>query len=129
MPNRQARYLRQHMTPQEVKLWVHLKAWRANGIRFRRQAPRFGYLVDFVCLKRRVVVELDGSGHNRFRQRQRDQTRDSRLQAAGFKVLRFTNHEIDASLPLVLDAIYDALDLGEAPTPGLRPDPPPSGEG
>jgi very-short-patch-repair endonuclease len=49
------------------------------------------------------------------------------LQRAGFRVLRFWNHDIDANLPGVLDAIHEALTT--PPTPGLRPDPPRAGEG
>jgi very-short-patch-repair endonuclease len=129
MANKQARYLRQHMTPQEVKLWVHLRALRATGFHFRRQAPRGGYLLDFVCLKHRLVVELDGSGHGRHHQAIHDRERDSRLAAAGYRVLRFWNRDVDENLRGVLDMIFAALESGAAPTPGLRPNPPPSGEG
>jgi hypothetical protein len=51
------------MTPQEVKLWVHLRSWRKRGFHFRRQSPREGY-IDFVCMKHRLVIEVDGGQHN-----------------------------------------------------------------
>jgi very-short-patch-repair endonuclease len=60
MANELARQLRKTMTPQEVKLWVHLRKWRSRGFHFRRQAPRGGYIVDFVCLRERLVIEVDG---------------------------------------------------------------------
>ena len=57
MANEIARSLRKRMTPQEVKLWVHLRSWRKRGFGFRRQAPRDGHVIDFVCLKHRLMVE------------------------------------------------------------------------
>ena len=61
MANQIARRLRKTMTPQEVKLWVHLRELRDRGYHFRRQTPRLNYILDFVRLKRRLVVEVDGS--------------------------------------------------------------------
>jgi very-short-patch-repair endonuclease len=63
MANEIARSLRKRMTPQKVKLWVHLRAWRKQGFHFRRQAPRADYIVDFVCLKQCLIVEIDGGQH------------------------------------------------------------------
>ena len=56
MANQLARKLRKTLTSQEVKIWVHLRSWRNRGFHFRRQSPRDGYIVDFVCLKHRLVV-------------------------------------------------------------------------
>ena len=64
MANEIARRLRKTMTPQEVKLWVHLRSWRQRGFHFRRQSPRAGYIVDFVCMKQKLIVEVDGGQHN-----------------------------------------------------------------
>jgi very-short-patch-repair endonuclease len=113
------------MTPQEVMLWVHLRAWRRErGYHFRRQMPRFGYILDFACLPARLVVEVDGGRHGGLR----DEIRDRRLREAGFRVLRFWNNEVDENLEGVLQTILDALT--ESPPTGLRPVPPPhSGEG
>jgi very-short-patch-repair endonuclease len=109
MANEIARSLRKRMTPQEVKLWVHLRSWRAQGFHFRRQSPREGYVVDFVCLKRRLVVEVDGGQHNFDRHALRDAERDGRFVARGFKVLRFWNNEVDRNLQGVLETIDEAL--------------------
>jgi very-short-patch-repair endonuclease len=62
--NEIARSLRKRMTPQEVKLWVHLRSWRKQGFHFRRQAPRDGHILDFVFLRHRLIVEVDGGRHN-----------------------------------------------------------------
>jgi very-short-patch-repair endonuclease len=77
MANEIARSLRKRMTPQEVKLWVHLRAWRKHGFHFRRQAPRDGHIVDFVCLKHRLIVEVDGGQHNFNAHAKRDLARDN----------------------------------------------------
>src|SRR5262249_57336206 len=76
MANEIARSLRKRMTRQEVKLWVHLRSWRELGFHFRRQAPRASHIVDFVCLKERLIVEIDGGQHNFDTHAQRDAERD-----------------------------------------------------
>jgi very-short-patch-repair endonuclease len=128
MANEIARSLRKRMTPQEVKLWVHLRSWKKRGFHFRRQAPREDFIVDFVCLKHRLIIEVDGGQHNSDAHARRDAKRDRRLASEGFSVLRFWNNEIDRNLDGVLMLIDDAL---HNPPPG-RPSadhPPPSGEG
>jgi very-short-patch-repair endonuclease len=99
MPNEQARSLRRRMTPQEVKLWVHLRQWRELGHHFRRQSPRQGYIVNFVCPKGKLVVEVDGGQHGHHGHAVRDRERDSVLRKReGFRVLRAWNSEIDRNL-------------------------------
>jgi very-short-patch-repair endonuclease len=129
MANEIARRLRKTMTPQEVKLWVHLRSWRARGFHFRRQSPRSGYIVDFVCMKQKLIVEVDGGQHNFDDHAARDRSRDRRLMRDGFRVLRFWNNEVDRNLDGVLTAIDSEL-RGSAP-PGGPADrhPPPAGEG
>ena len=97
------------MTAQEVKLWGHLRAWRKQGFHFRRQAPRDGYIVDFVCLRNRLIIEVDGGQHNFDAHVRRDPQRDGRLAREGFRVLRFWNNEIDRNLEGVLTLIDEAL--------------------
>ncbi len=106
MANEIARVLRKRMTPQEVKLWVHLRALKDQGLHFRRQVPREGYIVDFACLKSKVVVEIDGAQHGEEGHLRRDAERDLRLATAGFKVLRFWNNEVNENLDGVVETIY-----------------------
>jgi very-short-patch-repair endonuclease len=129
MANEIARQLRKTMTPQEVKLWVHLRSWRKRGFHFRRQSPRLGYIVDFVCMKHKLIIEVDGGQHNSDEDAARDRSRDRRLVRDGFNVLRFWNNEVDRNLDGVLTVI-DAELRGSTP-PGGPSDrhPPPSGEG
>jgi very-short-patch-repair endonuclease len=129
MANERARQLRKSMTPQEVKLWVQLRSWRSRGFHFRRQAPRGGYILDFVCLRERLVVEVDGGQHGAGGQVTRDGVRDDYFAMRGFKVLRFWNNDIDRNLAGVLDCIDRELRNCQSPTPALRADPPPDGGG
>src|SRR3954451_6369473 len=98
MANEIARRLRKTMTPQEVKLWVHLRSWRKRRFHFRRQSPRAGYIVDFVCMRHKLIVEVDGGQHNFGENAVKDRRRDRRLMRDGFHVLRFWNNEVDGNL-------------------------------
>jgi hypothetical protein len=72
------------MTPQEVKLWVRLRELRQQGYHFLRQAPKGRYIVDFVCLKSRLIIEVDGAQHGFDSHVSRDTKRDSYLPTADF---------------------------------------------
>jgi very-short-patch-repair endonuclease len=109
MADERARRLRKTMTPQEVKLWVHLRALREQGYHFRKQAPLKGHIVDFVCFRYRSIVEADGHHHGFDKHRERDAIRDARLAGDSFRILRFSNHDIDRSLNAVIDTIFHAL--------------------
>ena len=129
MANPVARRLRKTMTPQEVKLWVHLRSWRERGFHFRRQAPCVGYVVDFACVKHRLVVEIDGGQHNFDAHQVNDAKRNRKLGQSGFRVLRFWNSDVDRNLPGVLQTI-DAVLRETAPHPAASGGhPPPPGEG
>ena len=101
-----ARTLRKRATTAERILWHRLRGSQL-GVKFRRQVPLEGYIVDFVCFEKKVVVELDGSQHAAPVHRQRDAQRDAMLERLGFRVLRFWNHEIYDSLDAVLNGIYE----------------------
>ncbi len=109
MANERARALRKAMTPQEVKLWVRLRELRRQGYHFRRQSPRGAYILDFVCLRHRLVVEIDGGQHSFDRNVMRDLRRDSCFADRGFRTLRFWNAEVDHNLDGVVETIWHAL--------------------
>ena len=92
-------------------MWGWLKTLRKEGFHFRRQAPYRGYYLDFVCLNRMLVIELDGPSHGTDESREYDAARDHALMRLGFRVLRFQNRTIDQHMPSVVDAIYEALSL------------------
>jgi very-short-patch-repair endonuclease len=126
VPNKNARELRKRLTPQEVKLWVKLRALDGTGSHFRRQAPIGPYIVDFVSFKWRTVIEVDGGQHGLRKGARADEERDAFLRSEGFKVLRFWNSDIDRNLNGVIETIMGVLN---SPTPALRADPPHKGEG
>jgi len=98
-----SRALRRNATPQERILWGHLRDKRL-GVKFRRQAVIDDkYIVDFVCLEKNLIIEVDGSQHA---ENEMDLVRTEYLQKRGFKVLRFWNKEINTSLQSCLETIY-----------------------
>src|SRR5437762_14362133 len=86
-----ARQLRKDMTEAERKLWRHIRGEQL-GVKFRRQHPFKDYVLDFVCLEKQLVIEVDGSQHGEAVTK--DLARDSALRKAGFRVLRFWNNEV-----------------------------------
>ena len=99
-----ARHLRRVMTDAERRLWRELRAHRFAAWHFRRQHPVGPYIVDFICLAARLVIEIDGGQHSP----DRDGRRTAWLEAAGFRVLRFWNNEVLANSEGVLQAIAEA---------------------
>jgi len=89
-----AKRMRRTMTDAELKFWNAVRAHRLEGLGFRRQFPVAGYIVDFACPERRVVVEIDGSQHGEVVQSERDTVRTNRLRADGWTVLRFWNDDV-----------------------------------
>jgi very-short-patch-repair endonuclease len=112
MANQNARNLRKRMTRQEIKLWMRLRELRRLGFHFRRQSPILEYIVDFECRKAMLVIEVDGGQHNLEPAIEADRIRDDTLRNAGYRVLRFWNHDIDQNLDGVLTVIRDALNEG-----------------
>ncbi|MEQ8699893.1 MAG: DUF559 domain-containing protein [Bauldia litoralis] len=113
MADKQARRLRKTLTPQEARLWSHLRTWRGDGFHFRRQVPRAGYILDFACLRHNLVVEIDGGQHARHGAMAHDARRDATLRQSGLRVLRFWNADVDRNLGGVLDAIRMVLRADE----------------
>lgn len=107
MANERARELRKSVTAPEVRLWVRLRALRSQGVHFRRQVPRAGYIVDFACLKAGLAIEVDGEQHGFPAERVRDSVRDQILARSGLRVLRFWNAEIRSNIDDVVQTIVD----------------------
>jgi very-short-patch-repair endonuclease len=112
-----ARALRHNATDAEKLLWHRIRMWQLDGLKFRRQQPIGIYIVDFICLEKRVVVEIDGGQHTE--QSDYDTQRDRWLREQGFTVLRFWNHEVLQNLESVADKIYQTVKS----TPFLSPSP------
>ncbi len=109
MANERARSLRKNQTDAERILWRALKGRQLDGCRFRRQHPMGAYIVDFICLERRLIVELDGDQHGFPAHAVHDAKRDAWLQAKGYHVARFWNDEVYNNLDGVLNALLELL--------------------
>jgi very-short-patch-repair endonuclease len=96
---------------------------------FSRTGTAEGFIVDFVCLKHHLVVEIDGGQHNFDSHAARDVSRDGALERSGFRVLRFWNSDVDRNLAGVLEAIEAALRKDEPHPTACGGHPPPCGEG
>lgn len=101
-----ARELRRNMTPAEKILWEKVRHNRLNGLQFRRQQIIDGYIVDFYCHARALIVEVDGDIHDQ--QISYDAERDTHLTSRGFQILRFANEEVTGNLKIVLQKISTA---------------------
>ncbi len=110
-----ARRLRREQTALEARLWHEVRGKRLEGWKFRRQVPIGPYVVDFVCLEARLIVEVDGPLHLLPENRRRDAGRDAVLLERGFRILRF---DAEVALGRVVEDIRRAL--GSPPLPTLR---------
>src|SRR5262245_3530455 len=107
MNRSRAKALRNNPTDAEHILWQHLRLRQLGGHKFRRQQPLGHYIVDFVCLEKRLVIEVDGGRHNT--QKSYDKKLDTWLEQRGFRVLRFWNNEVMQNIEAVKEAIWQAL--------------------
>lgn len=100
-----ARSLRSNMTDAEQKIWQKLKQRQINNHKFRRQHIIGNYIVDFVCLEKNLIIEIDGGQHNE----EIDKNRSSYLENEGFRILRFWNNEVFSNMDGVLETIETEL--------------------
>ncbi|MBI1909076.1 MAG: endonuclease domain-containing protein [Deltaproteobacteria bacterium] len=100
-----ARILRHDMTRAECLLWDELRNRGLKGLKFKRQLPLRGYIADFCCVEKRLIVELDGGHHLKEDQKIYDEERDKILGNGGFRILRILNSEVETNLPRVLEKI------------------------
>jgi very-short-patch-repair endonuclease len=110
-----ARNLRRRQTVSEEKLWRALRGRRFECRKFRRQHPIAGYIVDFACIEARLVIEVDGETHSTPGEVRRDLERTQAIEAAGYMVVRVSNHEVRTNMPSVLDTIW--LELNRTASP------------
>ncbi len=103
-----ARENRKKQTPAELYLWEHLRQ-EQQGVNFRRQHIIYDYIVDFVCLDRMLVIEVDGAYHAEREQAEDDEIRTANLGQIGFRVIRFKNEEVLFNIDGVLKKIKDEL--------------------
>jgi very-short-patch-repair endonuclease len=102
-----ARTLRSNLTDAETILWRHLRFRQVDGHKFRRQRPIGPYIVDFICLDKKLVIEVDGGQHDV--RRFSDARRDTWLRSRGYEVLRFWNNDVLTKIDEVKELIFEAL--------------------
>ena len=116
-----AKELRNHCTDSERTLWRYLRAKRLEGFKFRRQQPIGKYIVDFVCLEKKIIIEIDGGQHTEANAEVYDRIRDSWLEGEGYRVLRFWANEILLNTEGVLGLIMEqCLDTPSPASPPLK---------
>jgi adenine-specific DNA-methyltransferase len=89
-----ARELRREATPAEIRAWEILRGRRCLDLKFRRQFPYGGFILDFFCRELWLDLEVDGSVHDEPANRVHDEARDEYLRASGLRVIRIRNEEV-----------------------------------
>ena len=113
-----ARKMRREPTPAEAAFWEVVRGRRINGFKFGRQYViqhdtvnnlKKYYIADFYCAAERLIVELDGPIHAQ--QLEYDQIRTAKLEQLGFRVIRFTNHQVLHRISEVRSLLYQQLKM------------------
>ena len=101
---------KQFATEAECLIWQYLRNNRL-GVKFNRQYVIYDYIVDFVCLEKQLIIEVDGGYHSEYEQIQKDEQRTEKLEALEFSVIRFTNEDIFSNIEDVLHKIKELLKI------------------
>jgi very-short-patch-repair endonuclease len=106
---------RQSMTKAEACLWKYaLSKKQMLGYPFRRQRPIENYIVDFVCLPLKLIIEVDGFSHQIPENEEKDLDRQQKLESLGFTVMRFTDKEVLGDLRQTRELLQRKIELLEA---------------
>ena len=106
-----ARKLRKNQTDAEKILWNKLRNRQIDGYKFRRQVPVGAYIVDFICMSVKLIIELDGGQHAE--QQDYDQKRTAYLETKSIQVIRFWNNDILTNVDGVLETLTLTLSQRE----------------
>ncbi|MDO9367012.1 MAG: DUF559 domain-containing protein [Sphingopyxis sp.] len=113
-----AKQMRREQTEPELCMWFELRAQRFQGIKFRRQKVIGSYIADFSSREPMIVVEIDGDTHGA--QENYDLARSGYFEEQGYRVIRFTNHDVMTNLSGVLEQL--SLFIKGPPLPTLSPE-------
>jgi very-short-patch-repair endonuclease len=102
-----AKTLRKNMTDAERVLWHSLRNRQLGGFKFRRQKPIGPYIVDFVCIEKKLIIEVDGGQHAT--KVEHDDKRSEYLRKEGYKIIRFWNNDVLKEKEAVLNQIMKSL--------------------
>ncbi|WP_395383974.1 endonuclease domain-containing protein [Mesorhizobium sp. UC22_110] len=100
-----ARSMRADATKAENILWQALRNRQLDRLKFKRQVPLDGYILDLACFEVKLIVEVDGSQHA---DSQQDGVRDRHFEGQGFGILRFWNDEVEKNIDAVCLAVRQA---------------------
>jgi very-short-patch-repair endonuclease len=106
-PRQFARSLRKTSTSAEDVLWQALRGRRFQGLKFKRQVPLLNYTVDFLCVERKLIVEVDGKQHDWYAEY--DARRTEEIESHGFAIIRVMNGDVMNDLDSVLIRIAEAV--------------------
>ena len=113
-----AKQNRRNATPAEDKLWQEVRNRKIQGYKFRRQHPINGFIPDFVCLERKLIVEIDGEYHSEDEQKKYDDQRTKWLVSNNYRLIRFTNMQVLETISMVLEEIGKNLIMeSDSPSP------------
>jgi ring-1,2-phenylacetyl-CoA epoxidase subunit PaaD len=129
MANERARELRKNRTAAERRLWWKLRGLKPAGFKFCQEVSIDHYIVDFACLSKRLIIEVDGGTHCTDAELARDKRREQYLRDQGFRILRVWNSEVRENIDGVMDTIVDALGPPPPPTPPRKGEGRPSRRG
>ncbi|MBO4611940.1 MAG: endonuclease domain-containing protein [Bacteroidaceae bacterium] len=99
---------KQFPTDAEKLLWEYIRA-KQLSVKFNKQHIIRDYIVDFVCIEKKLVIEVDGGYHSEYEQIEKDEFRTERLRDMGYNVIRFKNEDVIENLPEVLNTIKQQL--------------------
>jgi len=106
-----ARALRKELTPAERKLWSVLRGNKLNGVSYRRQHAIGNHIVDFVSIKKKLIIELDGSQN--LEQTEYDEERTRYLESQGYRVIHFWNGQIEKEMDGVVNMLETIINDGQ----------------
>jgi len=104
-----ARRLRRSQTPAEKLLWNRVRNRKFFGFKIRRQVPIGPFIADFLCVERRLIIEIDGDSHYQYGAQKRDMEREAYLRAQGFAIVRFGEKQTIESVDFVLQVLAEKL--------------------
>ncbi|MGD0828534.1 MAG: endonuclease domain-containing protein [Desulfobaccales bacterium] len=119
--------MRKRLTDAERLLWRHLRNRELDGWKFRWQYPVGSFIVDFICVEKNLVIEVDGGPHAETEEQ--DIQRSTYLNRMGYRVFRFWNNQVMQETEEVLEAILAILANTDQNSPSPQPSPPRGGEG
>jgi len=125
---RRSKHLRRGQTRAESLLWSVLRDRRLNGFKFCRQVVIAGYIVDFLCRRTKLIIEVDGATHSSPEELAYDRQRELVLSRLGFRILRVGNldvylnmHDVLSTVLMALEQQLQAEDPSSAPSGHLLP--------